>query len=120
MDCKLKNNYLDIANTARVAIDTLIGFYEGEKLCDSSKKGIEIIAEVLYSLKLINSQNNTIMLTKAKYFETYDKIKFLKDICDILEWNDWESDLSQWLTNKENVLNYFIRVEGTARGRSRR
>jgi len=116
-------DYLGIALTARLAIDTLVGFYDGEKVWHASEKGIEVINEARAALQRLHKceHNDSFLFfsRSCRHFDSYDLMKFLEEMVDNLGWTTWESDLEQWLTNKEVVLDFFMHVESYALGRHR-
>ena len=102
---------LSIGLSARIVIDTLIGFHDGEKLWHNSEEGIAIIGEVREILQYWSNGVRDKEFKSFKRFSTYDKQKFLVDMVDKLKWTTWESDLEQWLKNKDKVMDYFDAVE---------
>lgn len=116
-------DYLSIGLTARLAIETLVGFYDGEKMWHASEEGIAIIKEVRDVLQRLNeSEHSTSFLffnRSCKHFDSYYDMKFLKEMANQMEWATWESDLEQWLMNKEIVMDYFMLVERVALSRHR-
>ena len=117
---KTEVDYLGIGLSARIAIDTLIGFYDTEEIWHASKKGIEIINEVrdiLLYMKESKHDTSFLFFKKSfKHFKKYDEMVFLRDMVQNIQWKTWESDLEQWLTNKEQVLDYFMYLENHALG----
>jgi hypothetical protein len=120
---RIGTDYLGIGLTARMAINTLVGFYETEKVWHASETGIEIIKEVRDVLQRLNeSEHSTSFLffnRQGKHFESYYEMQFLKEVAVEMEWTTWESDLDQWLMNKEKVLDYFMNLESHSLGRHR-
>lgn len=116
-----RTDYLNLGLTARIAIDTLVGFYDGEKIWHASELGISIINETLHILRVITKIDTTtrIYQTKTEHFTTYDQMAFLLSVVNDIKWDTWESDLEQWLTNKDRVLDYFMAVERRALGHYR-
>ena len=112
-------NYLSIALSARLAIDTLAGFFDGEEIHHSADKGSQVIKEVRAVLQRLNELEHTTtyfeFYSSLKYpFSSYESMKFLKEIVNNMKWDTWESDLEQWCANKEKVMDFFVDVEGTA------
>ena len=115
-------NYLNIALTARLAIDTLVGFFDGEEIHHAADKGIQVIKEVRAILQRLNELEHTTTFFEFNRslkhpFDSYESINFLKEIVDNMKWDSWESDLEQRGANKEKVMDYFVNVEGTALSR---
>jgi hypothetical protein len=115
--------FLGLGLTARVAIDTLIGFYPKEKLWHNTEKGIKIIEEtrevLLHFHEVQQNHSFSFWSRKFKNFESYDEMKFLADIVEQLQWTTWDNDLLHWLANIDKVMDFFSRVEITAISRYR-
>ena len=110
-----KDNWalLGVGLSARIVIDTLIGFYDGEKLWHNSKEGIATISEVREILQywINGTRDKNLKIFEFKRFKSYDEQKFLVDMVEREKWTTWESDLEQWLENKDKVMDYFSAVE---------
>jgi hypothetical protein len=113
--CFRKNKYdsLSIALSARIVIDTLVGFFDGEKLWHATEEGIATINEVLMILRNLYSEEKPVRFyhLDTKRFTKYDQMILLKELVEETGWATWEEDLEQWLANKERVLDYFMALE---------
>ena len=74
-----KDNWalLGVGLSARIVIDTLIGFYDGEKLWHNSKEGIATISEVREILQywINGTRDKNLKIFEFKRFKSYDDQK---------------------------------------------
>ena len=116
MSIRDRFRYLSVGLSARIVIDTLVGFHDNQEVWHDSAKGIETITEVRKILIHLNEKDNTkgpwlFWRNQFKIFTGYDEMILLKEVCEGMKWDTWENDLEQWLLNKDKVMDYFMRLE---------
>ena len=104
---------LTVALDARTVINTLIGYFDGEEISNSTKKGIAIINDARTILRYLNGldKSEEFKYPRTEYFSNYDERILVKTQVEKLNWKTWDEDLDQWLLNKEQVLEFFKRLE---------
>jgi hypothetical protein len=109
--CSQYAESLCLALDARLVINTLIGFNDGKELHPHTADGIAKIAEVHAWLLYYN---NRLKGRPANSRMTYDEHTVIFETFKGLDWPSWDSDLQQWLANKESVKWFFANLESRA------
>jgi hypothetical protein len=115
--CSQYAESLCLALEARLVINTLLGFNDGNELHPHTADGIAKIAEVrswllYFDKRLEGRPSNSDM--------TYDQLTLIRETVKALDWTTWDSDLQQWLANKESVKRFFVSLESRVLAGARR
>lgn len=105
-----------VSLNARCVLNALCGFDEGQPLHPATEDAIDIIHETRLILRYLNGldQYSNSIYPHLKHFERYDTMMKLNEVLDRTDWPTWDTDLEQWLTNREAVKKYFRGLESAA------
>ena len=107
-------DFLILALHARLVLNVLRNFREGQTMNPHADEGIRNIAAIR---AVIQSQSEPGLPFFNKHDYRYEQMKIIVEVAVQLQIT--AEDLEQWLTNQEKVREFFLRLESTALGYTR-